>query len=71
MQQLLDLIAEMIAILLAEAKEKPELVDGIDNLSEKMITRGELRRKIYLKATALGKNIQCYLTKRNTNSKVY
>lgn len=35
MQQLLDLIAEMIAILLAEAKEKPELVDGIDNLSEK------------------------------------
>lgn len=25
----------MIAILLAEAKEKPELVDGIDNLSEK------------------------------------
>lgn len=38
---------------------------------KKMITRGELRRKIYLKATALGKNIQCYLTKRNTNSKVY
>ena len=28
MQQLLDLIAEMIAILLAEAKEKPELVDA-------------------------------------------
>ena len=33
MQQLLDLIAEMIAILLAEAKEKPELVDGIDAVS--------------------------------------
>ncbi len=71
MQQLLDLIAEMIAILLAEAKEKPELVDGIDNLSEKDDNTRRIEAQNLLESYGFGKNIQCYLTKRNTNSKVY
>lgn len=55
MQQLLDLIAEMIAILLAEAKEKPELVDGIDNLSEKDDNTRRIEAQNLLESYGFGK----------------
>ena len=64
MQQLLDLIAEMIAILLAEAKEKPELVDGIDNLSEKDDDTRRIEAQNLLESYGFGENYTVLFDKK-------
>ena len=64
MQQLLDLIAEMIAILLDEAKEKPELVDGIDNLSEKDDNTRRIEAQNLLESYGFGENYTVLFDKK-------